>query len=175
MRTNTRGVRCQESDVHPDPCPARTRLGSGHKSHTMTKNKKTVLIVEDSPAQALALEHLLKIEGLQVLWAPDGQVGVTLAQQHSPDVIILDIERPKMNSFEACRQLKENAQTADIPIVMLTSRDDATMTMRGINLGAIDFVPKDAFSGPVLLETLRQLHILPVAGDAVHSGCGGCL
>ena len=50
--------------------------------YTMSKGAKTVLIVEDSPAQALALEHLLKGEGLGVLWASDGQVGVTLAQQH---------------------------------------------------------------------------------------------
>jgi DNA-binding NarL/FixJ family response regulator len=49
---------------------------------------------------------------------------------------------------------------------MLTIRDDAATALRGIDLGAIDFIPKDAFSGPVLLETLRQLHILPGARDA---------
>ncbi len=129
----------------------------------MVKLDKTVLIVEDSPAQALALEHLLKQEGLQVLWAPDGQVGVTLAQQHLPDAVVLDVEMPKMGGFEACRHLKEDPRTADIPIVMLTVRDDAATALRGIDLGAVDFIPKDAFSGPVLLETLRQLHILPGA------------
>jgi len=129
----------------------------------MVKLDKTVLIVEDSPAQALALEHLLKQEGLQVLWAPDGQVGVTLAQQHLPDAIVLDVEMPKMGGFEACRCLKEDHRTADIPIVMLTVRDDAATALRGIDLGAVDFIPKDAFSGPVLVETLRQLHILPGA------------
>jgi len=132
----------------------------------MAKLDKTVLIVEDSPAQALALEHLLKEEGLQVLWAPDGQVGVTLAQQHLPDAIVLDVEMPKMGGFEACRCLKENPRTAGIPIVMLTVRDDASTALRGIDLGAVDFIPKDAFSGPVLLETLRQLHILPGTKNA---------
>jgi len=133
----------------------------------MAKTHKTVLIVEDSPAQALALEHLLKEEGLQVLCAPDGQIGVLLAQQHAPDVIVLDVEMPKMDGFEACQRLKENAHTADIPIVMLTVRDDAATAIRGINLGAIDFIPKDAFSGPVLLETLRQLHVLPESDNVV--------
>lgn len=133
----------------------------------MPKVTKTILIVEDSPAQALALQHLLKEEGLQVLWAPDGQVGLTLAQQHLPDAIVLDVEMPEMGGFEACRHLKENPRTADIPIVMLTVRDDAATALRGIDLGAIDFIPKDAFSGPVLLETLRQLHILPGAGDTI--------
>ena len=120
-----------------------------------------ILIVEDSPAQALALQHLLKEEGLQVLWAPDGQIGITMAQQHGPDAIVLDIEMPRMNGLETCRHLKEDTHTADIPIVMLTVRDDATTAMQGIDLGAVDFIPKDAFCGSVLLETLRQLHILP--------------
>jgi len=133
----------------------------------MTNTPKTVLIVEDSSSLAFALESLLKEEGLQVLWAPDGESGVLMAQQHAPDVIVLDVNMPKMNGFEACRCLKENAQTADIPILMLTVRDDAAAALHGFDLGAIDFVPKDAFSGPVLLETLRQLHILPESGDAV--------
>lgn len=130
----------------------------------MAENHKTVLIIENSPAQALALEHLLKAEELQVRWAADGQSGVTLAQQHAPDVIIFDVEMPSMDSSETCRCLKKNAQTADIPIVMFTVRDNAAMAMHGIDLGAIDFIPKDTLSGPVLLETLRQLHILPGSG-----------
>lgn len=127
----------------------------------MGKEAKTVLIVEDSPAQALALEHLLEEHGLRVLWAPDGQAGIALAHQHLPDVIVLDIEMPRMGGFEACRRLKEDARTADIPVVMFTIRDDAMTALRGIDLGAVDFIPKDAFSNTVLLETLRQLHILP--------------
>ena len=139
----------------------------------MAKHKKTVLIVEDSPAQALALEHLLKTEGLRVHWAPDGRIGVALAQKHVPDVIVLDVEMPHMDGFEVCQHLKANAQTARIPIVMLTVLEDAAAAMKGIDLGAIDFIPKDAFSGPVLLETLRQLSILPVSRNVVHSRGGG--
>lgn len=134
----------------------------------MPETAKTILIVEDSPAQALALKHLLREEGLRVLWAPDGLVGVTLAQQFMPDAIVLDVEMPRMGGFEACRRLKEDDQTADIPIVMLTVRDDADTALRGMDLGAIDFIPKDAFSGSVLLETLRQLYILPKREETVQ-------
>jgi len=134
----------------------------------MTQNYKTVLIVEDSPVQALALEYLLEQEGFKVLCAPDGRSGVTMAQQHAPDVVILDIEMPEMNGFEVCRRLRENAQTADIPIVMLTAHSEVSMVMQGIDLGAIDFIPKDAFSETVLLETLRQLHILNDAQAAAE-------
>ncbi len=135
----------------------------------MTKKIKTVLIVEDSPAQALALGQLLEQEGLQVFWAPDGRIGLTMAQQHQPDVIVLDIEMPTMNGFETCKHLKENPQTADIPVVMFTSLDAAAAAMKGIDLGAIDFIPKDAFSNTVLLETLRQLHILESTQTAKDS------
>lgn len=134
----------------------------------MTTGHKTVLIVEDSPAQAFALQQLLEQEGLQVLWAPDGQAGVAMAQQYVPDVIVLDIEMPRMDGFEACRLLKKNERTAGIPIVMLTVRTEPTALMDGIDLGAIDFIPKDAFSDSVLLETLRQLHILDNVLDDVQ-------
>lgn len=126
----------------------------------MTMHYKTVLIVEDSPAQALVLQQVLEQEGLQVLWAPDGRIGVAMAQQQMPDAIVLDIEMPEMNGFEVCRRLKENIRTSKIPIVMLTVRSDPAALMQGIDLGAIDFIPKDAFSESVLIETLRQLRIL---------------
>ena len=126
----------------------------------MGKNYKTVLIVEDSPAQALALGQILEQEGVQVLWAPDGHIGVMMARQHCPDVIVLDIEMPEMNGLEACRRLKQNTLTEDIPVVMLTVRDEATTAVKGLDLGAVDFIPKDAFSNVVLIETLRQLGIL---------------
>ncbi|HET89197.1 MAG TPA: response regulator [Chloroflexi bacterium] len=130
----------------------------------MAETDKTILIVEDSPVQAMALEHMLREEGVDVLWASNGLEGVRLAQQHLPDAIVLDIEMPQMGGLEACRHLKKSPQTADMPIVLLTVRDDAATALTGIDLGAIDFIPKDAFSGSVLLETLRQLNILPGTG-----------
>lgn len=126
----------------------------------MATNHKTVLVVEDSPVQAAALAQFLEKQGLHVLHAPNGRIGITMARQHAPDAIVLDIEMPEMGGFEACRRLKEDAQTADIPIVMLTVRSEPAMLEQGIDWGAIDFIPKDAFSYTVLLETLRQLYLL---------------
>ena len=77
-----------------------------------------------------------------------------------------------MNGFEACRCLKEDPQTSDIPIVMLTVRDEAAAAMRGIDLGAVDFIPKDVFSAPVLLETLRQLQIVSGLGKGDEGDVG---
>jgi DNA-binding response OmpR family regulator len=124
---------------------------------TGMEEPKTVLIVEDSRVQAEALKHLLIDQDFEVLWAQNGKDGVLLARIHLPDLIVLDIEMPEMDGLEACQQLKDNIVTRDIPIIMLTSHTDLDTLNRGLNLGAIDFIPKDTLSGPVLLETLMHL------------------
>ena len=126
----------------------------------MATKRHTVLIVEDSAVQALALQQLLEQKGITVLRAPDGRLGVAMAEQHLPDVVILDIMMPEMDGLEACRRLKQNPRTSHLPIVMLTAHSGSDMILQGLDLGAVDFIPKDAFSDKVLLETLRQLHIL---------------
>ena len=130
----------------------------------MAKAQKTILIVEDSPVQAASIGELLQEKGLQVLYAPDGQAGLLMAQRYLPDLIILDLEMPRMNGLDACKYLKASPRTADIPVVMLTQHaDKAELVLAGIDRGAIDFIPKDSFADAVLLETLRQLGILPEA------------
>jgi CheY-like chemotaxis protein len=127
----------------------------------MTETPKTVLIVEDSPVQAASIGELLADHGLEVLYAPDGEACLLMAQRYLPDLIILDLEMPRMNGLDACRYLKASARTADIPVVMLTQyADKAGLVIEGIDCGAIDFIPKDTFADTVLLETLRQLHII---------------
>ena len=126
----------------------------------MTTKRCTILIVEDSRVQALALQQLLEQKGLDVLRALDGHVGIAMAERYLPDAIVLDIQMPGMDGLEACQRLKQNPKTSHIPIVMLTAYSDSKVLMRGLSLGAVDFIPKDAFSDSVLLETLRQLHIL---------------
>ena len=133
----------------------------------MTSARKLVLVVEDSPVQAMALQQLLEPKGLQVLRALDGRVGIAMAERHLPDVIILDIQMPEMDGMEVCRRLKQNPQTRHIPVVMLTAHSELATLLQGLSLGAVDFIPKDAFSDTVLLETLRQLHMLD---DGIRTG-----
>jgi CheY-like chemotaxis protein len=133
----------------------------------MVEQQKTVLIVEDSPAQALALGHSLEQAGLRVMWARDGRIGVDMAQEHLPDVILLDVEMPKMNGFEACQLLKEDIQTMDIPIIMLTVHTEPITVNALLERGAVEFIPKGAFSEAVLLETLRQIGVLATSRPGV--------
>jgi len=123
-------------------------------------NSKMVLVVEDSPVQALTLIKLLEKQGLGVLCAPNGKSGLSMARQYLPDLIILDIQMPEMNGFEVCRCLKQDPETVDIPIVLLTAHAHPEMLREGLEGGAVDFIPKDAFSDLVLLETLRQLKFI---------------
>lgn len=124
-----------------------------------------VLIVEDSPVQAQKLRLTLEEEGWRVLWAADGQEGLDAARREKPDVIVLDIQLPTLNGFQVARGLKADPKTADIPIIMLTTRDNALDALTGLEAGAIDYVPKDAFAEAVVLETIRQLREEAGYGD----------
>jgi CheY-like chemotaxis protein len=124
------------------------------------KKQKTVLIIEDSPVQALSLVHLLEAEGPRSFWAQNAETGISLAEEQSPDLIILDIELPAMSGLEACYLLKQNARTKDIPIILLTSHDELSFVNDGLGKGAVDFIPKDLFSDAILIKSMRQLGII---------------
>lgn len=139
--------------------------GEGQEENNAMSDKQPsqasmILVVEDSTTQALHLRTLLEQQGLDVLWARDGVEGVQLARQQGPDLIVLDIQMPEMNGFEVCQRLKETDETADIPVIMFTRYDDAQSVLSGLEKGAIDYIPKDAFAEAVLLETLREMGFL---------------
>lgn len=134
------------------------------QEHTQAGDGR-VLVVEDSHTQALHLQALLEEEGLDVALAFDGKAGVELAGRVRPSVAILDVQMPEMNGFEVCQRLKEQPETADIPIIMLTCRDENDAVLEGLKRGAIDYIPKDAFSDAVLLETLRQMGVIAASAE----------
>ena len=139
----------------------------------MEKAKKSILIIEDSPTQALSLQLLLEKQGLVVYHASNGTQGINLAQEHLPDVIVLDIELPGISGFEVAVTLSKHPLTEHIPIIMLTKLDDTNSLRKGMILGAHDFIPKDIFAETVLLETLRSFNILdPVSQPILLDSAG---
>jgi PleD family two-component response regulator len=122
--------------------------------------KKRVLIVEDSPTQAFQTRALLVANGLQVTVAYDGADGVSQAQQLLPDMIILDLELPVKDGIEVARELKSDDTTRNIPIIMFTKLDTSEAMAKGMEVGITDYIPKDAFSKIVLIETLKQMGII---------------
>lgn len=99
----------------------------------------TVLVVEDDPEIAQLLKVTLESEGRRVLVANSGEVALRLARQHHPDLISLDIKLPDLDGFEVLQLLKREADTADIPVVIVSVVPDPD---RGLRLGAIDYITK---------------------------------
>lgn len=101
---------------------------------------ETVLIIEDDPSILLGLQKNLKFEGYDVLTAGDGERGLELAIDRPPDLIILDIMLPKISGFEICKTLKKN--NIQVPIIILSAKDQEIDKIMGLDLGADDYVTK---------------------------------
>jgi putative two-component system response regulator len=119
--------------------------------------KLKILMVEDTPVQAERFKGLLEDEGCEVYWADTGESGLAIAEIEQFDLIILDVELPGINGFEVCKQLKSNPELEETPVLMLTTRDRADDVLQGLDLGAIDYIPKDTFAGVVLIETIKHM------------------
>lgn len=119
-----------------------------------------ILLVEDSRTQAIRMQLELRRHGLEVEIADTGPRGVAAARDRLPAAIVLDVDLPELDGYGVCRALKSDPATAHIPIVMLTHYDDAQNALEGLQTGAIDYIPKDAFAEQNLVESLRQLGVL---------------
>src|SRR5665811_1345740 len=107
------------------------------------QNRFRVLVAEDSPTQRQIIMSVLSREGFEVILACDGIEAVTQAFSVNPDIIVLDIEMPRMNGYQVCRLLKDDRRTSHIPVVMLTSRSQETDKFWGLKTGADRYVTKD--------------------------------
>jgi len=101
-----------------------------------------VLIAEDEEDLLKILEKNLTSAGYHVIKSRDGNELVKLAIQEKPDLIISDVTMPKMSGFEAVKELRSRLETASIPVMMLTARDDKESELKGIEAGADDYIPK---------------------------------
>jgi len=115
--------------------------------------QKTIFVVDDNDTNLAMAEEALE-EQYRVLTLPSAAKMFTLLEKITPDLILLDIEMPVMDGFEALRSLKTNNKYADIPVIFLTSMTDASTEVRGFQLGVVDFITKP-FSAPVLLNRLK--------------------
>ncbi len=101
-----------------------------------------VLIVDDNTKIMAIAEVHLKKEGLEVLCVEDGKSALESARQEKPDLILLDVDMPDMSGFDVCQILKDDAELVMIPVVFLTAADDNESRVRGLDLGAVDYVTK---------------------------------
>jgi two-component system response regulator MprA len=120
------------------------------------ENLYKALIVDDEENIIELIRLGLRYEGFQVETASDGEQGVTLAQRLSPDVVILDVMMPGIDGLEVLRRLRSNPTTRDIPILMLTAKDEVSDRILGLQTGADDYVTKP-FDFYELLERIRAI------------------
>ena len=101
-----------------------------------------ILVVDDTPSNIQSLAATLKPAGYQVLVATNGQQALDVMAKVRPDLILLDIMMPIMDGFEACVNIKANAEWHDIPIIFLTAKTETADLVKGFELGAVDYVNK---------------------------------
>ena len=101
-----------------------------------------ILIVEDEPALAELLSWTFESAGFAVQQTPDGEEALLIAQEFTPDIIILDWMIEQLPGIEVCRRLRKGKETAAIPVIMLTARGEEEDRIRGLETGADDYVTK---------------------------------
>ena len=117
-----------------------------------------ILIVEDEPGMIELLSVALEDEGFIISIANNGQQGLKKVDEEEPDLIISDVMMPDMDGYEFCEQLRGNPKTATIPFIFLTAKKDVSDRVRGLNLGADDYISKPFHVVEVVarIKTLMQ-------------------
>jgi len=116
--------------------------------------KFKVLIVDDVPKNIQLAGSILQKEGYHISFANNGETALNLTKTNDFDLILLDIMMPEMDGFEVCGQLKQKPETRDIPIIFLTAKTGTESTIKGFEIGAVDYVTKP-FNEKELLARVR--------------------
>lgn len=119
-----------------------------------TKNKK-ILVVDDEQMTTELAKTFLEKHGFEVVVASDGEEALELANDHLPDLILLDVMLPTIDGFEVCKRLKENSNFKNTPILMFTAKGLSSDVERGEAAGADEYIVKP-FSGKALVATIRK-------------------
>ncbi|MDR1242758.1 MAG: response regulator transcription factor [Deltaproteobacteria bacterium] len=133
---------------------------------------QTVLIVEDEEDIRELLALRVKREGFAALEAADGAVALKLAARHRPDIILLDIMLPGQDGLTVCKNLQRSAETAAIPVIMLTARGEEMDRVVGLELGAADYVVKPFSVREVILRIRAVLRRTRPPSENLTLHCG---
>ncbi|QDU72071.1 response regulator transcription factor [Mucisphaera calidilacus] len=129
---------------------------SDTQAHNGSNADTSILLVEDEQDLLELLEYNLEREGYKVRTATTGEAGLKAVRSELPDMILLDLMLPGMDGLEVCRTLKSRENTAVVPVIMLTAKGEESDIVRGLELGADDYITKP-FSPRVLLARIRAL------------------
>lgn len=119
--------------------------------------KKKILFIEDEPDLQRTMSAVLDKAGFSVVKALDGQLGFKLAKKEKPDLILLDLILPKMDGFAVLRALKKDAETKDIPIVVLTNLEGSIDVEKALRLGATTYLVKANYDLAEVVDYIKRL------------------
>ena len=115
-----------------------------------------VLIIDDSPTDIHVMKSALERNGFETSSAEDGDEGLRMAKELKPDLILMDIVMPGVNGFEATRQLARDPDTADIPVIMVSTKSLETDRIWGMRQGAVDYIVKP-YSPEDMISRIRDV------------------
>ncbi|MCZ6458497.1 MAG: response regulator, partial [Gammaproteobacteria bacterium] len=131
-------------------------LASGARPLARGAKTTCVMVVDDSVTVRKVTTRLLERQGMDVIVAKDGIEAIALLQERRPDVMLLDIEMPRMDGFEVARQVRHDDRLSDLPIIMISSRTGEKHKEHAAKLGVNSFLGKP-FQENELLETIDHL------------------
>ncbi len=118
--------------------------------------KQKILVVDDEKELSALVSLHMKMAGFEVLTANSGEKALELSREETPDLIILDLMLPKIDGWQVCEQLRQDAATKDIPVIMLTARTQIEDKLKGFEAGADDYVTKP-FSPRELVARVKRV------------------
>ena len=133
--------------------------------------KPIVVIAEDSRVQGLVLKQRLIAAGYETYVGLNGELALELIHQHRPDVVLSDIEMPKMSGYELCRAIKQDPELKHIPVVLLSTLADAEDIIRGLDVGADNYITKPYDINYLIarIEALRTTPLVDTEMETAHS------
>lgn len=118
---------------------------------------KKILFIEDEPALQNALSSTFEAEGYMLFSALDGEIGLQTVKREKPDLILLDLILPKISGFEILKKLKENPETKEIPVIVLTNLEGSRDIERALGLGATTYLVKTNYKLEEIVEKIKDL------------------
>ncbi len=128
-------------------------------SENTVERKSRVLLVDDNLINLQVLFQALEQEGYELLVAQSGEEALDIARKACPDLILLDINMPGIDGYQTCVQLKEDEKTRESVIIFLSARGDTADKVRGLEIGAVDYIDKPFQFEEVLARVRKHLEI----------------
>lgn len=120
-------------------------------------DKKTILVVEDEQGMRDALKETLEESGYTTVLAEDGEMGMEMARQHKPDLVLLDIILPKKDGFEVLRELKQDEKLKETPVILTTNLSEPSDIQKALDLGATTYLVKSNYSLSDIIEKIQEI------------------